>query len=258
MIGTDTTGTVAMGNAQRGVNVIGFDHVIGGTTPAERNIISNNGAGGISLLGAGHLVLGNYIGTDVTGSVSMGNGGVGVNTGGNSVNIAIGGTDHDLGVCNRACDLIAASGDQGVLLRGNDNRLEGNFIGSDVTGTTSFGNSSGVFIGGFSSVNPTGNFVGGTAPGAGNLISGNNSPDPSGFAVGGVRVSAAGGFGGHLVQGNLIGTQPDGVTPLPNSGSGVRIDSNDNTIGGTAPGRPISSPITPATVSPFPTTSLAL
>ena len=244
-IGLDTTGRLifdangnSLGNAHKGVFGGGVNNVVGGTTPEKRNIISGNGAGGIVLGGTGHLIRGNYVGTDITGTVAFGNGGIGNSVGIDAPGsgIRIGGTDHDLGVCNRACNLVAGSTRYGVQISGNDNRLEGNFIGTDITGTTNtdalgntFGNNAGVIVSGFDNV------VGGTATGAGNLISGNRGPDEKGFAVGGVRLRGIG-FGRHLVQGNLIGTQADGTSPLGNSLAGVFIDGQQNTIGGTAPG----------------------
>ena len=244
-IGLDTTGRLifdangnSLGNAHKGVFGGGVNNVVGGTTPEKRNIISGNGAGGIVLGGTGHLIRGNYVGTDITGTVAFGNGGIGNSVGIDAPGsgIRIGGTDHDLGVCNRACNLVAGSTRYGVQISGNDNRLEGNFIGTDITGTTNtdalgntFGNNAGVIVSGFDNV------VGGTATGAGNLISGNRGPDEKGFAVGGVRLRGIG-FGRHLVQGNPIGTQADGTSPLGNSLAGVFIDGQQNTIGGTAPG----------------------
>src|SRR5262249_31052541 len=72
------------------------------------------------------------------------------------------------------------------------------------------------------------NIIGGTAPGAGNLISGNTGT--------GVRLSGSG-TSGNLVQGNLIGTDVSGNNPLGN-GAGVLIDAqtSGNTIGGTVAG----------------------
>ncbi len=100
------------------------------------------------------------------------------------------------------------------------NVIEGNFIGTDVTGNTALGNQFGVHI--FSGANNT---IGGTPLGAANLISGNTSD--------GVLISG-GTSTGNLVQGNFIGTNVAGSAALGNAGHGIVIDgAAGNTIGGT-------------------------
>ena len=83
-IGTDVTGTVALGNGADGVrirhgahaNLIGTDGD-GVADEAERNVISGNTDHGVYIADAGtNVVAGNYIGTDVTGTVALGNGGI--------------------------------------------------------------------------------------------------------------------------------------------------------------------------------------
>jgi titin len=76
-IGTDTTGTQAIGNRNHGIK---FDNVtnsvVGGSTTAARNIVSGTQQGegiGFSQGTIGNFIQGNYIGTDVTGNVAMGN-----------------------------------------------------------------------------------------------------------------------------------------------------------------------------------------
>lgn len=100
-IGTDVTGSVALGNATNGIDVFnGTNVAIGGTTPGARNIISGNtgtyhppGYGPIGfgiVCGSSDCVIqGNYIGTDVTGTMALGNVG-GVSMGGG--NTQLGGT----------------------------------------------------------------------------------------------------------------------------------------------------------------------
>ena len=82
--------------------------------------------------------------------------------------------------------------------------IEGNFIGTDISGTMDLGNSSGI-----SSLaqNVT---IGGTAPGARNLISGNSS----GVRIGRTTDPAFG--AGSVIQGNLIGTDISGTMDLGN------------------------------------------
>ena len=77
-IGTDASGTVDLGNRE-GVRIsTSFSNVIGGTTPAARNIISGNAvamssARSTSGGSGGNVIQGNYIGTDVTGNADLGN-----------------------------------------------------------------------------------------------------------------------------------------------------------------------------------------
>ena len=77
-IGTDVTGTQALGNGQFGVH-IGFgayDNVVGGAEAGMRNVISGNAKAGVLIKNpgtTGNHVLGNYIGTDVTGTRAVPN-----------------------------------------------------------------------------------------------------------------------------------------------------------------------------------------
>src|SRR5439155_1717383 len=82
-IGTDRTGTAALGNIQRGVNLFnGAQHNIVGTDAdginddAERNVISGNGQDGVGISTAGtsfNVIAGNYVGTDFTGKLPLPN-----------------------------------------------------------------------------------------------------------------------------------------------------------------------------------------
>jgi hypothetical protein len=100
-------------------------------------------------------------------------------------------------------------------------RIEGNFIGTDATGTLDRGNA----FSGLEIVNGGGHTIGGTTPGRRNIISGN---DDEGIVLGGE--------GGNKVQGNLIGVQKDGTSPRGNAEEAIGIDASGNTIGGTQPG----------------------
>ncbi len=110
------------------------------------------------------------------------------------------------------------------------NTVAGNYIGTDVTGTAALGNT----VLGVNILNgASNNTVGGTAPGAGNLISGNRG-------LGGVLIQGAG-TSGNVVAGNFIGTDVSGTAPLGNVGAGVTLgaigfSASGNTVGGTAPG----------------------
>jgi hypothetical protein len=228
-IGTDVTGTVDLGNSNLGVDVVASGSIIGGLTAGARNVISGNGISnptggnpnGITIFSSdGSLVQGNLIGTDVTGTVGLGNSFGGVSIGGQ--NNTLGGTT------NAARNTISANIAFGVQITGNvsiGNLMQGNYIGTDITGNASLGNGAGILI-----FAPN-NMIGGTAPGAGNLVSGNGSIVRN---QGGIILS---GFTfGNVVQGNLVGTKKDGVSPLGNFLDGVSLEAFNNTIGGTASG----------------------
>jgi hypothetical protein len=212
-IGTDLTGTQPIPN-QTGIYVSnGSDNVIGGTDPGSGNVISGNSIVGLAIFGTYNLVQGNFIGTDYTGTSALGNTmGVGLPGAHNT----IGGTDPE--------DRNVISGNLafGISISAGDNLVQGNFIGTDLTGMQPLGNGIGLSID-FGS-NST---IGGATPGAGNLISAN--------AADGVLIT----YTGQLVQGNFIGTDVTGSNPLPNGADGVGIanrEANNNCIGGTIAG----------------------
>jgi titin len=223
-IGTDASGTSALGNGNYGVWVSDSpNNRIGGTSGAARNIVSAN-AHGIVFEGSaatGNLVQGNYIGTNATGTLPLGNRFHGVVfTEGPSDNV-VGGTAPG------ALNLISGNGSQGIVISSilGGILLQGNYVGTDVTGTSALANGAdGVII--FNSPNNT---VGGTDPGARNVISGNQGA--------GVWILAEGATG-NLVQGNYIGTTAIGAGALGNGADGVLLSggSHDNTVGGTAAG----------------------
>ncbi|GAG24572.1 unnamed protein product, partial [marine sediment metagenome] len=59
-LGTDPAGTEARPNHDSGIGIGTSGNLIGGTTPAARNVLSGNGACGIGVGGTGNTVLGNY------------------------------------------------------------------------------------------------------------------------------------------------------------------------------------------------------
>jgi parallel beta-helix repeat protein len=228
-IGTDVHGTAALGNQVSGVSIqAASSNTVGGTSAGADNLISGNVASGVvlDLTGAtGNEVQGNDIGTDVTGKVALGNKVDGVFILNGASNNLIGGT------VTGSRNIISGNGGRGVeidLTASTGNQVQGNFIGTDITGAAALGNGSfGVILG-----ITTGNLIGGTASGAGNVISGN--------AAAGVLISGGGAAStpqNNQVEGNLIGTDSTGGVALGNAGGGVEImDSSGNTVGGTATG----------------------
>jgi Ca2+-binding RTX toxin-like protein len=212
-----------------GIQIVGSpDNVVGGTTAAARNVASGNSGGGIHINGSGaddNIIRGNYAGTDPAGTAALGNVGVGVQVSNGPHDTVIGGTAPGAGNLISGNSFPALSSG-GVLLSGDvtGTLIQGNLIGTDRTGTAALGNTGpGVWpVNGASAVT-----IGGTDPGAGNVISGNNG---HGINLGGNGAFVSG--GNNIVRGNLIGTDRTGTQDLGNTGWGVATYAQNNRIGG--------------------------
>ena len=222
-IGTNAAGTSAIKNHADGLRIEAANSTIGGTVAGAGNIISGNGGNGIRIeTGAtGTLVVGNLIGTDVNGTASLGNAANGVDLESVSL-VTIGGTS------SAARNVISANS-SGVKATGTsafNDAILGNYIGTDINGTAALGNrGTGAGYGVWLDDGASNNTVGGSAAGAGNVISGN---------LVGVQIDNTGGLvpKNNLVAGNFIGTNAAGTAALGN-GIGIQIQSaSQNTIGG--------------------------
>ncbi|MDA0744994.1 MAG: right-handed parallel beta-helix repeat-containing protein [bacterium] len=217
-IGTDVTGTVALGNGHFGVSIQdAANNTIGGTTAETRNLISANlsGIGIVGITATGNGVQGNYIGTDITGTVDLGNNGngVGIASPDNTVGGTVPGSGNLISGNNFVGLVIGGANAIGVVVQGN--RIGTNALGSDALGN----GHAGIQIAG-----APGNTIGGTTDGARNLISGNNNE--------GILVTGAGALGNNIL-GNFIGTNAAGDDALPNR-RGVHLSAAPgNTVGGT-------------------------
>ncbi|MBI2918849.1 MAG: hypothetical protein HYY01_12775 [Chloroflexi bacterium] len=137
LIGTNASGTAALGGGQVAVLIgmgAGFNR-IGGTAAKDRNVI----VGGI-LLGRqgapGNLVLGNYIGTDISGTVGIATMALGVTLGSGAQRPFIGGATEG------ERNVISGNVGGGVQVDpGVDYAfIAGNYIGTDAGGTARLGN----------------------------------------------------------------------------------------------------------------------
>ena len=214
LIGTDVTGTKSIPNST-GISAFGTNILIGGLTPAARNIISGSEGEGVTLSGNGSKFQGNYVGTDITGTVALPNS-VGVIAGNNAL---VGGTVPE--ARNVIAGNLFVNVFAGFNSAGPGAIVQGNYIGTDVTGTHAFtSNAVGV------SVTDNNHLIGGTTPGSGNVISGNRV----GVDLGASSTSES---TGTTVQGNIIGLNALGTAPLPNTSDGILIsNSTNNIIGG--------------------------
>ncbi len=222
-IGTDPSGSIALGNSDGiGIN-FSTTNRIGGTTPAARNVISGNGSRGIFIgtQASATTIQGNFIGTNASGSAALSNNSGGIFSGGSGGDI-IGGTAD--GARNVISGNLNNAGIQVQSANANGANIQGNLIGTDVTGTKALGNFFGIWLN--FSRNST---IGGVAPNSRNLISGNRSD--------GVLIT--GDSTNNPLLGNLIGTDITGTKPLGNAGNGVQIAdfAQRNNVGGNSLGQ---------------------
>jgi titin len=200
LIGTDRTGNIALPNGI-GINIVGAGasgDLIGGTTAAARNVIAGNASEGIALgdTASDSLVEGNYIGTNAAGTAALGNGAYGIGIYDGATGNTVGGTTAG------ARNVISANHTEGVqIIDGpagptTGNVVEGNYVGLARDGSTALPNG-----GNGVTINATGNLVGGTAKGAGNLIEDNA----------GAGVDVAGGTGDSILGNGIYGNGGGGI-----------------------------------------------
>ncbi|HET9476590.1 MAG TPA: hypothetical protein VFP63_03795, partial [Dehalococcoidia bacterium] len=198
--------------------ITGGGNVVGGAEiPSQRNVIGSGlpsaTSSGIHMSGAGatgNSVLGNFIGTNASGTVAQGFS--------SGIWITLGAHDNTIGGAAPGEGNLISGNNSGVTLgtgAGENNRVLGNKIGTNATGTAAIPNVNvGIYVQGPNTV------IGGAGEGEGNIISGNglginvgDSPaymQPIPFAI---------------IQGNKIGTDASGAGALPNSTAGIHIAS---------------------------------
>ena len=222
-IGVNATGNAALPNSTGVVISSNFGGglagptIIGGSTATPGrgvgNVISGNtfdglvfSASGTSAMGA-VTIQGNLIGLGIDGITAVGNG-IGINDV-TDTTTTLGATL--IGGTSATTRNIISGNNGGISYASENTTVQGNYIGTDVSGTLDRGNATLGFeiIGDRRS--GTTITIGGTVAGAGNLISGND--------FGGIWIRN----GDATIEGNKIGTQVDGVSALGNSGEGVRV-----------------------------------
>jgi hypothetical protein len=235
-VGLAPDGVTAKGNYD-GVRIGGsFNNRIGGRPAAVRNVISGNLRNGVLIMGplsvAGsgmqNAVLGNFIGTDASGTLDRGNAGQGVHI--------IRSAGNTIGGANAFRNVISGNGGEGLRIDGataTNNLVQGNYIGTNTDGAARLGNSaSGVYIRRAPGNSVIGNVVSGNVGFAGIAICG-NLEFCGGGDVPGVEGVPESNASGNVVQGNVVGRTADGSSALGNAGYGVSIDAAPNTtVGG--------------------------
>ncbi len=174
-IGTNASGSAAVANGNPeagftfgGVTLFGgaHDNFVGGPLPGAGNLISANGGAGVAFFDpatSGNFVQGNLIGLNAAGLAALGNGSSGIAIF-SAANNTIGGTSGG------ARNFISGNSAYGIALGGaNGNAIQGNTIGLNRAGSAVPNAFQGVGV--FSGAQS--NAIGGSAPGASNVIAGN-------------------------------------------------------------------------------------
>ncbi len=227
LIGIDVAGSAQPNGTGVAINAAA-NNTIGGNTAAERNVISGNLGDGIDISGSdspGNLVSGNDIGTGLSGTAAVANGGAGIV-------ISSGTSDNTIGGKTAAeRNVISGNTADGINIVGpstTGNEVAGNDIGTNSGGTAAVANGGAGIVFSDGAIDNT---VGGSTA-LGNVVSGNSADgiDVVGSAMTGPPTS------GIAIADNFIGTNASGTSAVANGGAGIAISggATNNTIGGGA------------------------
>ena len=206
-------------NTPAGTNGLNID---AGNTTVQGLVIARFPSNGIRITSnSGNTITGNFIGTDVTGTLDRGNGNDGVQISGVRNN-RIGGT------LPQHRNIISGNGSDGVEVSDAgsvSNLIIGNFIGVNVLGDAALGNSSdGISV----VLGATLTQIGGVTAAERNIISANGS---DGIELNGAATT------GSTIAGNYIGLDLTGSIDLGNSVNGIAVNASpNNLIGGATAG----------------------
>ena len=182
--------------------------IVGGLTPADRNIISGNRDGLVTSSVTNCLIQGNYIGTDASGSTAL------ANQTGVTLSLTflttLGNYSNSFAPGLAGANVISGNIDNGIIVYADlgSNFIAGNFVGTDATGTKSISNGTGILL-----------LLAASDSVYGNLVSGNSKY--------GIRAYAE--HGGTL-GGNRIGTDVGGTAPLGNALDGITVLANSSKV----------------------------
>ncbi|MGI9350341.1 MAG: DUF4347 domain-containing protein, partial [Rhizobiaceae bacterium] len=204
-IGVMPDGITAAGNGANGIFIeLNSNNTrIGGLAASAGNVISGNTADGIGLDNVtGTLIWGNIVGMDSSGMFAVANGDDGIDIKNGATNNTVGGniTAHR--------NIISGNMQNGVYLESGNNRVIGNYIGADITGTGGPGNGAA----GVRAWNAgTNNVIGTTSTSEGNLIAYN-------------------GGDGVEIQGTTTQTSISANDIRDNAGLGIDLNSDGVTL----------------------------
>jgi titin len=219
-IGLNTLGTAARANPNYGIYATTSSNIfIGGSNSSSRNVISSSAKEGIYLdkITTG-TISGNYIGTNAAGSAAVANALHGITVANSSSGITIGGTTLGTG------NVISGNTASGIniITLSHGTTIKGNYIGLNAAGTAALSNGThGIFS---TAVNNL--VIGGSSNSERNIISGNGNA----AAENGISIDNS---TGHVIKGNFIGTNANGLAAIPNYDSGISLTAVSGlTIGG--------------------------
>ncbi len=211
-IGIDAAGTKALGNTD-GVGDGGSGDTYGGTAAGLGNVISGNQD--IGLYAGGSVTIeGNYVGTNPTGNVALGNGD------GISATQAAGGPSPVSVIITN--NVASGNGADGIYVSQLSQAspatytIADNLVGTNAAGTAAMGNGAdGIFL----------QYVTGSS-----ILDNVSSANETGLN--------AFNCASDVFQGNRIGTDETGQVALGNRFGGIELtESTGNTFGGTGPGQ---------------------
>lgn len=152
--GVEPDGVTLNGNDYGVLLYSGLENVIGGSTPATRNVFAGNRIG----VSGNAIITGNYFGTDPSGLKQGYGNGVGIASTANSI----------IGTSEPGTGNVITDNQTGISA-GQDTTIQGNLIGPQADGSPAFGNTTAIRIRG------RGNAVGGLEPGEDNVIAFNQT-----------------------------------------------------------------------------------
>ena len=213
--GSARSGVVIDGTTQPGftntplIDLSNSELSLSGGNTVRGLIMNNSGQFALVVSGNGSLITASEFGTDPSGTTAQPN---------------LGGIDVVAGSNNQITNnLISGNSDMGIFVTSNSTGtiIQGNLIGTDITGEHALGNYIGVKI-----TNASHTTLGGTTSADRNVISGNQTDGVE------TTVNAT----ANLIQGNYIGVDLTGKQALGNGGNGVLLNSSGNTVGGSSQG----------------------
>lgn len=213
LIGTNASGTAALRNTGYGIYTkSATDITIGGTTAAERNVISGNFKDAINTrFGTNRItILGNYLGVDITGTQGIANTDNGIFLA-DTQNAVIGNSTP------AGRNIIAANLLSGIRNTNSPGTLiAGNYLGLDTSGAIALGNQlHGIYVQNSANV----------------VIGGGNAANRNVIAASKViGVFIDGATSNTLIENNFVGLKADGLTDAGNLNAGIETKTTTGVV----------------------------